>query len=1447
MDPENMDQSVVSEGIASDINEATTSEILPENGDVVDVEQTSGEGGYNLELVEIVDVRGGNGASTINVAEAISEVRAEIGLPPETKSAIEIKADKFREVVSFLGVDTALFGAVREYQVLPDIDDEKLELTNTLVEQAQKQHELREELRKYSEIFDMSVNGMRDLIDTTSSWTEDHSTRLTVLGYQLMEKMWGFDPSFKKSFYQAGLLHDAGKIAVPKRILDKDGRLTPEERKIINTHTEAGDVLMSNLVRHNPLITDGTKHHEKWGGGGYSYGLKGSEIPFISQVLGPTDVFDALVSERPYKQGFTFERAMKIIREMSEPQEIVDRDTGEPVLDPKTDQPIVNTEHFSKLPVAYLETMWLNRKLKSGDYFAPEEAEKKIVAELEGASLYSKEKNERAKDDNREKLSTLMSETFSRSKLISPEDIKIYINRADDGELAGMVSNQEKEIDRLSEAKDKFQEVYVDALFVMVKSIDARYQAYREGSDVDELAGGQTRTENVIRYSLMLAQQMDLSLEEQKQVAMAAMFADFGILGIDEEKVRSDQTLGVTSYEEFKNVPIKGYELLGQFTSNREIAPDFRGAEIGAAEAHLWTNDKGGYGMRISENESERQIGEIVAITSRYVALRADNLYRGKGFDQNQAMDIMREGVGKEFNEEIWNRWEALYARDTLRVFKERPRVVGEVKELFKGKEVPIVRASAKGDMLVDFSQKILNAENDNKKIKVCFEAARYAGSKGAYTSMERFLELAEPVAIKQNRGDEIVALMAELYNYDLEKSRKQGLVAMRERTKSGEAIKAIGVVEGMIVDFAEKGKSIPEDLAEVIREEITVAYKIFVEKVLESYREHAQSLDKDVLEKDEQILMTGLEVIGDDKFSQKIQSEIIAIKQEGMKTEIYEYITSIREFTEDSPDPFNGEHLVAKANKIFEELTPQNQKGLIVEFKEARNAFYRRGYSIAFEQLRKEADEGNVHIVIELKKRIGRWLEDAKEKGTISEAQFDVELKKAYANGIDNMDVLLQVEDLGLEDIPLVGAWVANIHEWQEELGGQFADRKTQDELNDMREQALNTIRQNLPKEIDRVVAEGDLASLKRLAIMVGDYVLANKDSRILRSHELDGKMIVVRNEIFDIFVDDLKKMAKIGEAEEVSLAIGYFYKFCGGGGRNEIIGLTDVQRGALEVIKKESFVESIKVRIHHIQKFGADARISQLERELKRLDENQMELERIDGGAVDKDVIKEQITQAIYDSFESKLAVAVGFGDVVSVSFTLDKLFKLVELGFINEDKDKVVAIRKMTAPIVEMSVNEVVEMGKLDKFRALENIFGLLGEKDVLKKLQDGKVECYKQHAERVAIRLRVHGIKSEIVSMRELEDELLDMEEIVPNIVDPEIFKKSQQEAERVIRLYEVGDESCELLQGVAINARKYALRYMKEATKKLFMTRSGAEDAVIFERMSDRVNRLLHQN
>lgn len=1409
--------------------EAGEDVVVVENGDVVDVEQTSGEGGYNLELVEIVDVRGGNGASTIDTAEAISEVRAEIGLPPETKSAIEIKADKFKAVVSFLGVDTALFGAVREYQVLPDIDDEKLELTNTLVEQAQKQHELREELRKYSEIFDMSVNGMRDLIDTTSSWTEDHSTRLTVLGYQLMEKMWGFDPSFKKSFYQAGLLHDAGKIAVPKRILDKDGRLTPEERKIINTHTEAGDVLMSNLVRHNPLITDGTKHHEKWGGGGYSYGLKGSEIPFISQVLGPTDVFDALVSERPYKQGFTFERAMKIIREMSEPQEIVDRDTGEPVLDPKTDQPIVNTEHFSKLPVAYLETMWLNRKLKSGDYFAPEEAEKKIVAELEGASLYSKEKNERAKDDNREKLSTLMSETFSRSKLISPEDIKIYINRADDGELAGMVSNQEKEIDRLSEAKDKFQEVYVDALFVMVKSIDARYQAYREGSDVDELAGGQTRTENVIRYSLMLAQQMDLSLEEQKQVAMAAMFADFGILGIDEEKVRSDQTLGVTSYEEFKNVPIKGYELLGQFTSNREIAPDFRGAEIGAAEAHLWTNDRGGYGMRISENESERQIGEIVAITSRYVALRADNLYRGKGFDQNQAMDIMREGVGKEFNEEAWQKWEALYARDVLRVFKERPNVVGEVKGLFKGEEVQIVFYSAQGEKMVNYSQEILNAKNDEQKMKICFEAARYAGSIGSYPSMEGLLKLAEPIAFKHGRSNEIVALMRELCDYDLEQSREQGLAGIRDRINKGEVIKAIGSVEAMIIDFAEKGQSIPEDLAEVIREEITVAYKLFVEKILEDYREHAQSLDKDALEKDEQILDRGLQSIGDNEFNRKIQSEMVNIKQEGMRAEIVEYIASIREFTEDSPDPFNGEHLVAKANKIFEELTPENQKGLIVEFKEARNAFYRRGYSIAFEQLRKEADEGNVHIVIELKKRIGRWLEDAKESGTISEVQFDVELKKAYANGINNMDVLLQAKDLSLEDVPLVEAWVSNIAEWQEKLGRPSAERKTQEELDDKKERALITIRQNLPKEIDRVVAEGDLSSLKRLAIMVGDYVVANKDSRILRSHELDGKMTVVRNEIFDIFVDDLKKMAKIGEAEEVSLAIGYFYKFCGGGGRNEIIGLTDIQREALEIIKKESFVESINVRIHHIQKFGADARISQLEKELKRLDENQMELERIDGDAADKNAIKEQITQAVYDSFESKLAIAVGSGDIVSVGFALDKLFKLIEHESINEDEDKVTAIRKMIAPIVEMSIEEVVELGRMEEFKALQGIFMRLDDSEALDKLHVSKKSCYKNYADQLIMKLQLHGIKSEIHFMRQLEDELRRVEEEAPGTVSLEVFEISQQEANRIVAIYKTGIDSYKSL-GVLGNYSLYCTRNIVNGLGVILKeTSAGARD------------------
>ncbi len=117
----------------------------------------------------------------------------------------------------------------------------------------------------------------------------------------------------------ASALHDIGKIAIPDGILNKPGRFTPEEFKIMQTHSEEGAKLLERLpyFQNEPLVKVARDicrwHHERYDGKGYPDGLKGEEIPISAQVVSIADVYDALTSERVYKKAYSHERSIEMI------------------------------------------------------------------------------------------------------------------------------------------------------------------------------------------------------------------------------------------------------------------------------------------------------------------------------------------------------------------------------------------------------------------------------------------------------------------------------------------------------------------------------------------------------------------------------------------------------------------------------------------------------------------------------------------------------------------------------------------------------------------------------------------------------------------------------------------------------------------------------------------------------------------------------------------------------------------------------------------------------------------------------------------------------------------------------------------------------------------------------------------------------------------------------
>lgn len=124
--------------------------------------------------------------------------------------------------------------------------------------------------------------------------------------------------------YKSAPLHDIGKIRITDAILNKPGKLTPDEFEIMKQHALYGGEIIEKLLEsltqasYLEVARDiAMYHHEKWDGSGYPYGLKGEEIPLSARIMAVADVFDALISDRVYKKAFSFEKAMSIIQEES--------------------------------------------------------------------------------------------------------------------------------------------------------------------------------------------------------------------------------------------------------------------------------------------------------------------------------------------------------------------------------------------------------------------------------------------------------------------------------------------------------------------------------------------------------------------------------------------------------------------------------------------------------------------------------------------------------------------------------------------------------------------------------------------------------------------------------------------------------------------------------------------------------------------------------------------------------------------------------------------------------------------------------------------------------------------------------------------------------------------------------------------------------------------------
>ncbi len=157
-----------------------------------------------------------------------------------------------------------------------------------------------------------TLKALARAVDAKSSWTAGHSERVTKVALEIGSVL-GLPQKDIDNLHRAALLHDIGKLGVPVEILDKPGALEDDEYRMIKKHPKIGVRILEPIASYKEILPIVMHHHERYDGKGYPDGLSGDAINIGARILAVADVFDAMSSDRPYREGLVLEHVIDLI------------------------------------------------------------------------------------------------------------------------------------------------------------------------------------------------------------------------------------------------------------------------------------------------------------------------------------------------------------------------------------------------------------------------------------------------------------------------------------------------------------------------------------------------------------------------------------------------------------------------------------------------------------------------------------------------------------------------------------------------------------------------------------------------------------------------------------------------------------------------------------------------------------------------------------------------------------------------------------------------------------------------------------------------------------------------------------------------------------------------------------------------------------------------------